>query len=600
MEKIQNYAFIGNGRSVALISQNGSIDWLCWPKFDSASLFGAILDDQAGGFWKIFPRSTTHSVRRYLDETNVLQTRFTTSSGTLCLTDFMTALSEEEKQRTLQPEHELIRELFCESGEVEIDIHFNPRPHYGQQAVILRDLGKLGIRFENQQSLTTLISDVPLTIGLDGAKTTLTLKKGEKRVFILTHAMEGPAVLPSLQWTAYKLQSTLDWWNNWAAQCRYQGPYRKEVVRSALTLKLLSFAPSGAFIASPTTSLPEKLGSHLNWDYRFCWLRDAAFTVRALFSLGYQEDAIAFVSWLLHSTRLSLPKLNPLYDVYGKNTGKETFLSHLKGYANSQPVRIGNAAQNQIQHDCYGEVIDAVASLIKEGGPLDGETKKMLRNFGKYICKHWQEPDNGVWEYRESQEHYTYSKVMCWVALDRLIAMNEKRWMSKSLLKRFIKNRDSIRLEIEEKGWNAHLQSYTAILYGETLDASLMLMSFYGFEKTDSERMQNTYLKIKERLYASPTGLIYREERSKGQEGAFLMCSFWNPEFLARGGGTLAEAKESFVRLCALANDVGLFAEEVDVETHDALGNFPQAFTHIALINAALAIEARERSIELE
>ena len=324
--KIQDYAAIGNGRSVALVSRPGSIDWLCWPRFDSPSLFGRLLDMKLGGNWSISPTEPATIERRYINSTNVLHTRFQTAKGTIALVDFMPAASEKQKQQLLWPEHELVRKVECEQGEVEIEVHFNPRPDYGRTEIPIRDAGALGFRIETRSCLITLQSDISLAPAkAGGISARFKLAAGKTLWFSLAGSWEGPAVLPALcEPLAEKLSLTVDWWQAWAAQATYSGPYRDQVVRSALALKLMIYAPSGAIIAAPTTSLPERVGGELNWDYRFCWLRDAAFTARALFSLGYREDAEGFVSWMLHATRLTRPELKVIYDVFGRNNAEET------------------------------------------------------------------------------------------------------------------------------------------------------------------------------------------------------------------------------------------------------------------------------------
>jgi GH15 family glucan-1,4-alpha-glucosidase len=593
---IQDYAIIGDGRSAALVSRDGSIDWLCWPRFDSPSLFGWLLDRRVGGSWQIGPTDPARTERRYIDGTNVLETRFHTATGAVVLTDFMPAASEEEKGRMLWPEHELLRRVECEQGEVEVQAHFDPRPDYGRAKVHIRDAGALGLRLEVPAGLITLRSDTRFAPATEGGLTARArLRAGESITFSLAFAAEGPAVLSPLGDVArQKLALTVGWWQRWAARASYNGPYRDEVVRSALALKLLTYAPSGAMIAAPTASLPERLGGDLNWDYRFCWLRDAAFTARALFGLGYQEDAEAFVSWLLHATRLTRPELRVIYDVYGEDNPEERELPHLEGYAGSRPVRIGNATRNQLQLDVYGEVIEAVTHLLRSRGCLDRETQQLLRHFGGFVCRHWRDPDNGIWEPRGQRQHFTHSRLLCWVALDRLLGMHQGGQCHGIPVDEFTKHREEIRREIEGRGWNPNLECYTQVLGGDTLDATVLLLAFHGFDEASSPRMQRTYQRIQERLGAGP-GLLYRYEQSfEGREGAFAMCCFWIAEFLARGGGSLEQARDAFAHTLAYANDVGLFAEEIDPPSGDALGNFPQAFTHVGLINAALSLAERE------
>jgi GH15 family glucan-1,4-alpha-glucosidase len=458
--KIKDYAAIGDGRSAALVSRDGSVDWLCWPRFDSPSLFGGILDPRAGGSWGIAPAEPAPAERRYVDGTNVLQTRFRTATGFVTLTDFMPAASEEEKRRVPWPEHELVRLAECEEGHAELAIHFDPRPDFGRAEIAVRDAGTLGLRVERASSLLTLRGDAGFAPAAEGGVSArVRLRAGETAAFSLTYAAEGPAVLPPLgDVVRQKLALTVRWWQRWAGRADYSGPHRDQVVRSALALKLMTYAPSGAVVAAPTTSLPERVGGDLNWDYRFCWLRDAAFTARALFGLGYTEEAEAFVSWLLHATRLTRPELRVIYDVYGESNPGETEIPHLEGYAGSRPVRTGNATRNQLQLDVYGEVIEAVTHFLHSGGTLDRETRAMLRHFGEYVCRHWREPDNGIWEPRGERRHYTHSRLLCWVALDRLLEMHGRGRLPGIPADQFRADRAEIRREIEDRGWNPRLR----------------------------------------------------------------------------------------------------------------------------------------------
>ncbi|HET6283586.1 MAG TPA: glycoside hydrolase family 15 protein [Polyangia bacterium] len=603
--RIQDYALIGDGRSAALVSNSGSIDWLCWPRFDSPALFSAVLDPDKGGCWRIAPTAAFRTQRAYAQDSNVLVTTFQTSAGSVRLTDLMPVFSEEDKQRTLVPEHEVLRLVEGIEGEVELEVQFQPRPDYGRRLLPLRRTKTLGIRLEDGPHLYTLRADTELQddasdgVNRSSLSARFRMRAGERRHFSLTYDAGGPAVLPPL---GSHSQDAVDrsnrWWSTWARRCAYEGPYREQVIRSVLALKLLSFAPSGAIIAAPTTSLPEKLGGDLNWDYRFCWVRDASLTVRALFDLGYQEEAEAFVSWLLMSTRLTRPQFAVLYDVYGDLPMDEEILPHLAGHRGSRPVRIRNAAAGQLQLDGYGEVIDAVVQMCRRGTKLDREMQTMLRQLGTYVCENWHRPDNGMWEPRGVPAHHVHSRVLCWTALDRLLELVRMGALTRVPEKMFAENCRNIRRDIEGRGWNPALRSYTDVLGGDLVDASLLLMSWYGFSKASDPRMQHTFARIRQRLEVAP-GLYYRYEASRTDgEGAFGICGFWAVEFLARGGGSLDDARRCFEGLLGYGNDVGLFAEEIAVETGEALGNFPQAFTHVGLIGAALALEERRREEE--
>lgn len=592
---IDAYAIIGDCRSAALVARDGSIDWLCWPRFDSPSIFAALLDARRGGCFRVAPAGEAEADRRYIPDTPILETTFTTASGSVVLRDLMPVASEEDKRRVLLPEHEILREIEGVSGEVELEVRFEPRPAYGRREPRLVQRGMLGIWSKCDGAALYLRGDVPLEIAPDrmSATGTVTVREGERLHLSLSYSQDGPAVIPACGGAALeRIEQTTAWWQEWASRARYDGPYREHVVRSAITLKLLTYAPSGAVIAAPTTSLPEEIGGEENWDYRYCWLRDAALTVHALYGLGYNEEAEAFINWLLHATRLTWPEVRVLYDVYGKTRAVERELDHLEGYAGSSPVRIGNEARNQFQLDVYGEVLDAALQYIEHGGQFDRETMRMLRGLGDVVCRRWREPDAGIWESRDEPEHYTYSKVMCWVALDRLITLHDRYGLDVPVYT-YMAERGTIRAEIEHWGFNLRLNAYARTLAGDGLDASMLAMPLYGYIEANHLRMRSTLTEIDKHL--GDDGLIYRYLPEDGIpfEGAFGICSFWAVECEARAGEADA-AEDRFRRILACANDVGLFAEEIEPQTGAALGNFPQGFTHIGLINAALALaEAR-------
>ena len=589
---IGDYALVGDCRSAALVSSAGSIDWLCWPRFDSPSVFAALLDARRGGCFTIAPVEPFTTTRRYIGESAVLETTFRTPNGVARLTDLMPVASEVEKGRELWPDRELLRRVECLAGTVEIEVGFDPRPDYGRVVPLLRVQTAFGLVCEHRGQVLALQSEIPLTTGSGrGARGRARLVAGETRTLSLTYDRWLPAVLSAMgDAAATRIARSLAWWDTWIGECRYDGPYADAVRRSAVTLKLLTYAPSGAVIAAPTTSLPEEIGGIRNWDYRYCWLRDASMTLRAFDDLGFTIESEAFLSWLLHATRATWPDLQVLYDVYGESHIPESVLDHLEGYARSGPVRVGNAAIDQLQLDIYGEVIDAAWRHVERGGRLDRTTARTLVGLGDAVVRRWQEPDEGIWEPRSGPQHHTHSKVLCWVALDRLVRLCDRLHV-RSDTARFARVRDAIRETIEARGYSARLGSYVTVFDGETVDASLLLLGLIGYADPQSVRMRGTLARVRERLGTG--GLLYRyldgDDGLTGTEGAFGISSFWCAEACALQGD-MAAARGGFEHILSLGNDVGLFAEEIDPATGAALGNFPQAFTHVGLINAAVTI----------
>jgi GH15 family glucan-1,4-alpha-glucosidase len=517
----------------------------------------------------------------------------------------MPVWSEQEKNERLVPDHELLREIECSQGEVELELLYEPRPHYGQSTPRLRRRGRLGIWLDDPGTASlTLSTDLLVELMNDhhSAWARETMRAGMRRYCSLTYSENDPSVLSMLGEEAHaRVDRSIRWWQEWASRCTYGGPHRSMVVRSLLTLKLLAYAPSGAIVAAPTTSLPENVRGPRNWDYRYCWLRDASFTMRALLSLGYPEEGQAFLGWMTHATRLSRPYLRVMYNVFGENTPAERELDHLEGYQQSRPVRIGNGASGQLQLDVYGEVADAAAEFATQGGSFDSETTRLLRGIGDAICKLWQQPDAGIWELRAGPFHHTHSKVLCWTALHRLIGLH-KAGLIRVNVDHLRATADKIRAEIEEHGYNPGIESYTRVYDGSDVDASLLVLPYFGYVAGDHDRMRSTMANVQRTL--SRDGLVYRYQETLDDglprgEGAFGVCSFWAVDCLARSGEK-TRAEETFAHLLTYANDVGLFAEEIDPDTGAHLGNFPQAFTHIGLINAALTLLAGEEKRELQ
>jgi len=593
--EIQDYGAVGDCRSLALVSKRGSVDWLCWPRFDSDATFAAIIDRYRGGSWSITPRDSFRSEQHYMPGSNVLQTLFWSPSGRATLTDVMPIASEDWKRENLLPHHELLRELRCTDGAMEFAIDFRPRPGFARRPVRLEQHGALGLRIRGGKGMYWLRGDFSLTPDSDGATARIRLCRGDLLRWSLTYSEEAPAVLPPLGDRARAaIDRTAKWWREWSGRSQYRGPYRTEVERSALTLKMLAYAPSGAIAAAATTSLPERLHGTLNWDYRFCWLRDASLTVRALLGLGYLDEVESFVSWLLHATRLTQPELRVLYDLFGRVAPRERILPGFEGYRGSRPVRVGNDARDQFQLDTYGEVVEAAALYAERIGHLDRTAQRALIGLGRYVAKNWDRPDRGIWENRKASRNHTYSRLMCWTALDRLLKLESKGLLRKLPHDEFAQQREQIRRQIEGRAWNPAIGSYARILDGDQLDANLLRLGWYGFEPSGSPRMKSTGAHIMERLSAGH-GLLYRH-RQNPQEGAFGICGFWAVEHLARGGGTLDDAHRLFRELLRFRNPLGLMSEEIDPETGSALGNIPQAFTHVGLISAALTLKEEEEA----
>ena len=595
---IGDYGLIGDCQSAALISRDGALDWLCWPRFDSPAVFAGLLDPTRGGRWEIHPCVAFESTHRYLANTNVLETQFDCATGVATLTDFMPLADEDYRRRHLMPDHSIVRLLRCGAGNVDFQIRFAPWPNFGMDDVKIVDRGKLGLRVSSSHGMLALHSPIHFRIADGVASATRAMKAGDEIPLILTYAEASPETLPLLSEAGASLSRTIEWWQNWSATNTYKGPHRDAVMRSVLALKLLQFCSSGAFIAAPTTSLPERVGGKLNWDYRYCWLRDASFTIEALTGTGFVAEAEAFAEWLLHATRLTQPKLMVMYDVWGNHGPREKSLSHLKGYRDSAPVHIGNAARSQSQLDTYGEVVSGAATLIKhKRQPADRETSKVLVGFGRYVCKHWSEPDAGIWEGRGDPVVHTHSRLLCWAALNALLELNELKLIRAVPAELFSKTRDEIRRSIETESWDQNESTYTNEPGSLELDATLLLIPVHRFADASSERMRQTCARIERKLEAGGS-LLYRNLPADGKpiEGAFAICGFWRVHFLALGGGSLQEAEQAFVELLGTSNDLGLFGEETDPHSGAVLGNFPQAFTHLGLINAALAIERRRHA----
>jgi GH15 family glucan-1,4-alpha-glucosidase len=593
---IEDCGIIGDLHTIALVSSDGSIDWCCLPRFDSPSVFGAILDDEKGGYFKISAVAPARCKQLYIPDTNVLITRFFGDEGIAELTDFMPI--EGRSLRHSPPRyHQIIRRVSTVAGNVRIRVECFPAFNYARDRHEIHSFPQ-GKSFVSASASVGLVSPVSLTIDGTGVWAEFSLPRGKSVTFFLRQADQGSdanLLIPEKTGEAAFLE-TVDFWKLWVSQCRYTGRWREMVQRSALVLKLLTYAPTGAIVAAPTTSLPEEVGGVRNWDYRYCWMRDASFTLYALMRLGFNEEAGHFMSWLEERCRELKPddSLQPMYSIAGNHMLTEEALTHLKGYRNSKPVRIGNAAYRQFQLDIYGELLDSVYLYNKYGAPISYDLWCNLERLLDYVCDNWRRPDEGIWEIRSEPRHFVYSKLMCWVALDRGVRLANKRSFPANY-ERWLKNRDEIYLEIMERGWNKNLRTFVQDYGSDQLDASLLLMPLVFFVSPSDPRMIQTMERIQGGL--AMDSLVHRYsipgdnavDGIAGGEGAFSVCSFWLVEALTRAG-RVEEARLMFEKMLGYANHVGLYAEEIG-HCGEALGNFPQALTHLGLISAAFNLD---------
>jgi GH15 family glucan-1,4-alpha-glucosidase len=583
---IRDYAAIGDGRTVALVGRDGAVDWLCLPDLDSGSVFAALLDAERGGRFDLAPSVPFESERRYLPDTNVLETTYTPAGGTVRVDDAMTL-----PDGGLVPYRELARRVDGLAGDVPMRWSVEPRFGYGRAQTRFALRGATPAAAHGADALAVLAWDAgALEIDEGSVSAHFTCRSGESSLLALSAAHQEPLVFPSRDDVELRLRGTATAWRNWAGGRGYHGPWRQEVVRSALALKLLVFAPSGAIAAAATTSLPEEIGGGRNWDYRFSWPRDAAFTLQALLALGCDSEARAFFSWLLHASQLTHPRLQVLYRLNGRAEAQERELP-LAGYRRSTPVRVGNGAAAQLQLDVYGEVLIAAALFADFAGELDRDHGRRIAEIAELVCDLWQEPDAGIWEVRAEPAHFIESKMMCAVALDRAVSLAERGYLPQVNVARWRRERAAVRGLVEEHGYSPARGSYVRAVGEDELDASLLLGVLAGYDSADAPRLVGTVDAIRRELARGP--LVHRylgADGLPGEEGAFLACSFWLAEALA-GQGRVEEASALMDDLVELANDVGLFAEEVDLATGDFLGNFPQGLSHLALINAAVALE---------
>jgi GH15 family glucan-1,4-alpha-glucosidase len=598
---IGDYALLSDCRSAALVSRDGSVDWLCFPRFDGPSVFCRLLDP-AGGRFSIRPAGDFRVTRRYVDQTMVLATTFTTSGGTATLTDAL-AVGRNERGHELgtRSPSMLLRRLECTEGELEAEVSYQPRPQYGLVRPTLAPVSG-GIVAHGGEHRVLLSTSVSFQFEDAAATARIRLTAGQDAVFALGHGQA--AAQPRPAWTAdeiaARLEDTVAGWRSWSAMHQsYEGEWRDLVHHSGRVLQALTFAPTGAIVAAPTTSLPEAVGGRRNWDYRYSWVRDSALTMQALWVAACPDEARKFFTFLTDAAAPQLQRgvdLQIMFGVGGERDLTEREIAHLRGWRGSQPVRVGNGAWDQRQLDVYGELLGAAHKLADHLGDLDAPTRQFLSAAADAAAARWQQKDHGIWEIRGEPRDFLYSKLMCWAALEHAIAL-APLLRAEDKVPGWTVVQAEIRAAILERGWNERAGAFTQTFGGDQLDASSLMLAITGFLPGDDPRIRATVDATVQRL-TDERGLVYRYLTSDGVpggEGTFLMCTFWLAQAQTLIGDVDA-ATATFERAIAAMNDVGLLAEEVDAHSGEMLGNFPQAFSHVGLISAAWAItEARQR-----
>jgi GH15 family glucan-1,4-alpha-glucosidase len=591
---IAEHGIIGDLHSIALVGTDGRIDWYCCPRFDSPSVFGGILDHERGGFYQIGPAAEECIPKQlYFPDTNVLITRFLTPGGVGEVQDFMPIRHGAAAHR-----HRLIRRVLGVRGEMRFRIDVQPRFNYARdvhETIFFEN----GVLFRSPGLCLALETAIPLDFHAAGAVGEFTLLPGETATFVLEQVPETyvPASYSEDE-TREAFESTVDYWRRWLAQARYQGRWREMLHRSALTLKLMTHRPTGGIVAAPTTSLPEQLGGGRNWDYRYTWIRDAAFSLYALLLLGFTEEAAAFMDWLTERFRepraAEAGPLQLMYAVDGNSELEEEILEHLEGYRGSAPVRVGNGAATQLQLDIYGELVDSVYLFNKGGTPISHDAWMDLNRLVDWVCENWDQADEGIWEVRGGRRHFTYSRLMSWVAIERAIRISLQRGLPCDLA-RWQASRDQIYHQIMQRGWNEQKQAFVQHYDTEVLDAGVLIMPLVKFISPTDPRWLSTLDAITDSLVADSLVYRYDIETSpdglEGGEGTFSICTFWYVEALARAG-RVDEARLAFEKMLTYANHLGLYSEQIGL-TGESLGNFPQAFTHLALISAGHYLDRR-------
>jgi GH15 family glucan-1,4-alpha-glucosidase len=588
---IEQHGIIGDLHTVALVGTDGTIDWYCPERFDSPSIFASILDADRGGHFRISPVERDHTAKQlYFPDTNVLITRFLTPGGVGEVQDFMPIHRDPDHRRRL------VRRVICVRGEMHFRAECEPRFDYARtpHETACTDCGAT---FRTPALSMLLEANVPLGPTEQGVAASFTLRAGESSTFSLeqcrSDAVPGPIDEDE---AADAFNRTVRYWRGWLAKSTYRGRWREMVNRSALTLKLLTYRPTGALVAAPTTSLPEGIGGERNWDYRYTWIRDGAFSLYALLRLGFTEEAAAFMGWLSDRYQESAGRgdgpLQIMYGVDGRSDLEELELDHLEGYRGSRPVRVGNGAATQLQLDIYGELIDSVYLYNKYGEPISYDEWRALAGIVDWLCENWDRADEGIWEVRGGRQHFTYSRLMCWVAIERAIRMARQRGLPCDMV-RWLRVRDTITEQVMERGWHPQRAAFVQHYDTDVLDASVLLMPLTKFIAPRDPRWLSTLDAIGDELVSDSLVYRYNVEASPdglgGEEGTFSICSFWYVEALSRAG-RLDEARLAFEKMLTYANHLGLYSEEIG-PSGEALGNFPQAFTHLSLISAAVNLD---------
>jgi GH15 family glucan-1,4-alpha-glucosidase len=576
---------------VALVGTDGTVDWHCTPSFDAPSIFGALLDADRGGYFELAASVPARTRQFYLPDTTVLITRFYADAGVAEVQDFMPAGGAPMPQR-----HRLIRRVLCVRGSMPFHARVAPRFDYGREAHTLTRTSA-GPVFTTSSMTLSLTATVPVEHDDRDVTAEFTLAEGESAMFALDEAGPGAAPSPCFADEARKLgEATIDFWRSWLSASKYRGRWREIVHRSALTLKLLTYAPTGAIVAAPTTSLPEQIGGERNWDYRYVWVRDAAFCIYALLRLGFTNEADAFMQFMLERVSVvadsSAGPMQVMYGIDGRTDLPERKLTHLAGYQGSKPVRTGNAAAKQLQLDIYGELMDSVYLYDRWHQPISSAQWDVITARADWLCDHWDQPDEGIWETRGNPKKFLYSQLMCWVAIERAIRLALRRGLPADI-PRWQTTRDAIYRRIMERGWSKRLNAFAQSEGDAVLDASLLLMPLVKFIAPTDPKWLSTLDALTETLVSD--SLVYRYDPAaspdglRGEEGTFSACSFWYVEALTRAG-RLEEARLAFEKMLTHANHLGLYAEQIS-RTGEQQGNFPQALTHLALISAAYNLD---------